>query len=177
MVTIQEESEVATRHRPSAYAIMSAREQDYIDGQRRRFMEQQSIEEGADYDLALGYGSAPLGVSNVSLQCVDIITHVMNDEANFLQIIANILIIIWVFAFLFDYCDATRWRSVTAGVLIFYLVLMLTFFGTYGSTNERGAPRTMAWLFIAFTLFLSGAMQATMRKIRPQTIEELETIL
>ena len=177
MDAIQEDSEVRTRQRPSAYANISAREQDYLDRQRRLFVEQQSIEEGADYDLALGYGSAPLGVSNISLQCIDVISHVVNEEANFLHLIANVLIIVWVCAFLYDYCDATRWKSVTAGVLIFYLVLMFAFFGTYGFTNERGAPRTIAWLFIAFTILLSGAMQATMRKIRPQTIEELETIL
>lgn len=158
-------------------ANLSFRELDYIDRQRRNFANLQAIESGADYDYALGYGSAPLGVSNATLQLIDIIMHVVGEEASILHILANVLIILWVCAFLFDYCDATRWRSVTAGVLSFYLVLMLTFFGTNGFTNDRGAPRTMAWLYITFTITLSGAMQFTMRKIRPQTPEELETIL
>jgi hypothetical protein len=175
MEPIEEDIEVP-RQRPSAQ-IMSAREHDYLERQRRTFAEQQMIEAGADYDLALGYGSAPLGVSNVTLQCIDIIAHVVDEDASVLHILANILVILWVFAFLYDYWDATRWKSVTAGVLTFYLVLMFTFFGTNGLKNERGAPRTMAWLFLAFTVVLSSAMQATMRKIRPQRIEELETIL
>lgn len=149
-----------------------------INAQERAYIERHHVlDPDADYDWALGYGSAPLGVSNAALQVIDIASAVVDNEANVLHILANLLIIMWVCCFLFDYCDATRWKSVTAAVLLFYLVLLFTFLGMNGFTNSRGTPRMMIWLFIAFTLIISIAMQYTMRKINPQSVDELETIL
>ena len=120
-----------------------------------------------DYDWALGYGSAPYACGNVMIQLTDITFHVLMNQTEALHIVANCVIIVWAVNFLYNYIEISRWRTVGFSVMLTYIVLMISFFGTAGFSNDRGQVRAMGLTFFVTTLVASGVTQMSLRKIRP----------
>ena len=120
-----------------------------------------------DFDWALGYGTAPYACGNVVIQLTDITFHVLVNQTDALHIVANCVIIVWAVNFLYNYIEISRWRTVGFSVILIYAVLMFSFFGTAGFSNDRGQVRTMGLTFFVTTLVASVVTQMSLRKIRP----------
>ena len=133
-------------------------------GSRHLAAEEEEIAE--DWDWALGYGTAPYAVMNVSIQATDLITAGMWDEVNSLRVVANCLILMWIINFLWNYIEVSRWRTTGGGVMLVYLILNMTFFAVEGFTNDAGSSRTFAWACILTTLAASTVTQLSLREIR-----------
>jgi hypothetical protein len=163
MEPIREDGELLTSEK-SLYTGDRGQAPPKSRGSRHLAAEEEDIAE--DFDWALGYGSAPYAIMNVSIQAADLITAEMWDEVNPLRVVANCLILVWVINFLWNYIEISRWRTTGGGVLLVYLILNTTFFAVEGFTNDAGSSRTFVWACIMTTLAASTITQLSLREIR-----------
>lgn len=97
-----------------------------------------------------------IGGSIAFVQVFDIFIHAATDQLEFMRVTSNIIVLIWLALFFLTRLGRGT-KSVSFGVIGFYLLLNLIFLFQEGFTNpEQGdTPRIMLFVLVTLTSILS----------------------
>ena len=96
------------------------------------------------------------GIVIATVQVFDILIHAATDQLELLRVTANIVILVWLAILFFSRLGQVS-KAVSAGAIGLYILLNLIFLFQAGFTNpeQGGAPRTMLFMLVILTSFLS----------------------
>lgn len=114
--------------------------------------------------------SKTIGLITALIQIFDVIIHAATDQLEFLRVTSNIVILVWLTVLFFGKVKIKP--SASFGTVGLYLLLNLLFLAQAGFTNpEQGdAPRTMLFLLVILTTFLSVILSIKYSEKQKETL-------
>lgn len=97
--------------------------------------------------------SPALGLTILFIQVFDIVIHVLSHQAEIIRITSNVLVMAWIIAGIYSLKPLNR--LVGIAVLILYLALNVVFIIQAGLLNPYGGYRTVFFILISLTVWLS----------------------